>query len=918
MRDEPMTLAARFVSSSRGAIARSFSMNVGIGAVGAGIGTGSGSGTGSEALRKEELFVLERVTRGIYAVCALGSWVEVDDLLNAAGCGGASGNSLAKQARRSLSMSMPISIPTSTATSSRKPSPTSTAAPSQAIKTRDDILAESKELRDGSAPSSAGETPHDTQSQLHPTQATCLPSTDPLPSSIATPADAQSSITMNMDTCATQITTQDAESTAPSATAANTEEGSGTIHEQQTQSSPKEMLENVRIQYLETLYTSKSSVAYFAKGPLSRTRALFSHKESGRNLSDLAAFYRDCIIQIKRMDVKYRETLPATIKRIAPYSVEEYDAERAKKAKKKNQKDKGKIGRNGFYPDEEAYVFKWWKDRDLNTSESLVIDHNALDRASKRFISELRFRETQLQILLILEAIAIERTISQDPTQQSSKSQPLDKKGKPKKAQDLNILLDLLIDRLCIWCTVNLGDDIATNVSSSLSASGASNTSSNADTKLHDFALEVVIPFYLSRLPDQCKLIARKLGVSTHATPRRKSSTATKSKAVTPGTSVKRTKLQKPPAGTLQRVLTDEFAASRPRARFSRSTSDLHDLRRAQVDPLGSGTSSRRESFGKAGERMIDNREVDLHAVSQQHQTKIKKMSQLAEQRKQLTAAIDAMQKPERGGGGGSDGNERRKTGGASSSRKSKIPVRNPFGQGVQVMATPKRGVGKMGLVAQSPLARPGGSATSIQSPSVIPSSVNHLQFLKQKRSGISKHLSFLESSVQETPSKRRPDPSANTTEAVEPATPMGAPKEVHFRVPTLPDTNAVNSSFPSTPQPLKRSYSVPDSIQKPPLKRPADTMEQPSQTVSAVNNTMPPSSILSTPRDRRHQPPLPPTAFETPPRFRAERPVVASTPLNPAKPQANTTTTTATTPMSSSIYQSLGWDEGSDDELAM
>ncbi|KAI5300037.1 hypothetical protein KEM56_002794, partial [Ascosphaera pollenicola] len=737
---------------------------------------------------------------------------------------------------------------------------------------------------------------------------TALSAVDALDSSIATPANAatpaegQSFITINTDAYATQTTQQDTESTTTA-----TQPGGASAVPPDQQQSPKEILENVRVQYLEILYASKSSVAYFAKGPLSRTRALFSQTDFGHTLSDLAAFYRDCIIQIKRMDVKYRETLPATIKKLAPYSMEDYSAERAKKLKKKSQKNQGKIGRNGFYPDEEEYVFKWWKDRDLTTANNSTMDQAAQERASKRLVSELRLRETQLQILLILEAIAIEKTATQGPGQGAAESkQSQDKKGKPKKAQDLNILLDLLVDRLCIWCTVSLGDDIVADVSST----GA--TSTNADSILHDFALEVVIPFYLSRLPEQCKTIARKLGVSTHTTPRPRRSSTAKSKTVTPGTAVKRTKIQKPAARTLQRVLTDERAMSRPRARnFSRSTSDLHDLRRAQIDPYSSAASSLRDGFPKPGDRVVvDNREVDLQAVSKQHETKIKKMSQLTEQRKQLTAAIDALQRPEQSGNANDE--QRRKSGGTASSRKSKVPVRNPYGQGVQVMATPKRGsktIGSRTHVGQSPLASWGESAVSGQSPNVIPSSTNHLQFLRQKRSGISKHLSFLESSIQETPSKQRAHPTSHShrSEANAPATPVKVSKEVQFRVPALPGTtNALNSSFPSTPQTLKRPYSVPESIQKPPPQRPVDT-----QATQATQFTKP-SFILSTPKNTKHQLHLPSTAFETPPRFRVERPAAVITPLQPAKAKVDTTT-----PASSSIYQSLGWDEGSDDELA-
>jgi hypothetical protein len=57
------------------------------------------------------------------------------------------------------------------------------------------------------------------------------------------------------------------------------------------------------------------------------------------------------------------------------------------------------MGRNGLYPEEEVFVHRWWKDRILNESSA---QESSREAESKRQISDLRLRETQLQILFFL------------------------------------------------------------------------------------------------------------------------------------------------------------------------------------------------------------------------------------------------------------------------------------------------------------------------------------------------------------------------------------------------------------------------------------------------------------------------------------------------------------------------------------
>ncbi|EOD46083.1 putative dna replication regulator sld3 protein [Neofusicoccum parvum UCRNP2] len=77
----------------------------------------------------------------------------------------------------------------------------------------------------------------------------------------------------------------------------------------------EEVFQAIVQQYLEALYLSKTSLAFFAKGPMSRARAAFTSKDNaGMKMGDLAAFMRSILLQPGPMDKKHREKLPEIIK----------------------------------------------------------------------------------------------------------------------------------------------------------------------------------------------------------------------------------------------------------------------------------------------------------------------------------------------------------------------------------------------------------------------------------------------------------------------------------------------------------------------------------------------------------------------------------------------------------------------------
>ncbi|KAI5295494.1 hypothetical protein KEM52_001217 [Ascosphaera acerosa] len=802
-RREPLTLAARLVSSKP---------------------------RSSDTSTRDELYVLEKVTKNVYAVCALGAWVQVDDLQAAGAISKTSGSCHARESEQQVPSMPPSRHPTPTPDDSgiQIPSDAACDARATADAQEDEIIAESKELR------------------------TCLrPDEDKQTTAMPTPR-----VGSGRDMTARPVCTTTAEVASTSSAATSTPPTGTSVGHEANQPPPLiDLLDQVRRQYLDALYASRSSVAYFAKGPLSRVRAVFSQTSSGLDLSDLAAFYRQCVLQIKRMDLKYRETIPTTVRdlvcQLAITSTDTQSMPRhvnKKKGKRRNTNRPSAIARNGLYPDEEEYIATWFRERDAEGG-SATSDATRQEGDRKRLISELRLRETQLQILIILEAMALEKAISATGRPASKLSLDLSDKApkRPRKPQDLAVLLDLLVDRLCIWFTVSYDGAVAST------GQGDSRQSSSAaeegEAKLREFALEVIMPFYHSRLPDQCKKIARKLNVSLHSTPRHTSSTATtKSKAVTPGTAVKRRRFpvahpRSPTEGrragasgttrsSLQRVLTDERAAqARPRVRnFSRSTSDIHDLRRSQIDPSASSATS---SFSKdilvTSTDRPDHREVDLEAVGKQHENKIKRMSQLFERRRDLDAATHSSRRSSRTGalaisedvstsgnaGGvdaGRDGLSRPhgQAARATSSHKPKNPMRIPHGQAIQVMATPtrhnSRRLARHMSLMQSPSARLGKRHAALTQPAAFAP----LAAGGSRGSGMLTQPRHVTSAVWETPSKERL--TLGLQDGLEEI------DELPFRTPgySRQQQAVALRELPMTPRTLGRAFSVPDSTQKP------------------------------------------------------------------------------------------------------
>ena len=197
---------------------------------------------------------------------------------------------------------------------------------------------------------------------------------------------------------------------------------------------------------------------------------------------------------------------------VANFSDDENNADSQITNKRKYKKKR--IGKDGLYPGEHEYITQWWRARDLDSHNASSNENR--DNEAKRCTVDLRTRETQLQLILILEVIALEASLAEaanhhESHEQGSQGRDLEgshtKKRRPKKRQDLNLLLELLIDRLSIWQSVSVpaakprpskSSDTSTNrqhVQNGQSGMvGIGSSTPGDDERLREFCAEVIAP----------------------------------------------------------------------------------------------------------------------------------------------------------------------------------------------------------------------------------------------------------------------------------------------------------------------------------------------------------------------------------------------------------------------------------------
>ncbi|KXJ91923.1 DNA replication regulator SLD3-domain-containing protein [Microdochium bolleyi] len=281
------------------------------------------------------------------------------------------------------------------------------------------------------------------------------------------------------------------------------------------------ILDGIRTQYQEALYHSRGSLAYFAKGPLSRVRAAFHLDcDAKLDLVDLVEYLKTLVMTTVQIDKKYREIVPDIMSKCTTVAHDSDEEKSALKSRKRKAK-KMKLNKDGIYPDDDDHIRKWWAARSPKPSYDDTSAASAPQKARWE-ISYLRSRETQLQMIIILEILSLQPLCTSETGPDSQQpSLPGDEGGvedafqtvkKKRNRHNLPFLLDVHADRLTIWHSTALDDlNIANSTDNEKNPEGQDGLTPTTDP-LKDFCVDIIVPFFSARLPEQCETINRKLG----------------------------------------------------------------------------------------------------------------------------------------------------------------------------------------------------------------------------------------------------------------------------------------------------------------------------------------------------------------------------------------------------------------------
>jgi DNA replication regulator SLD3 len=222
-------------------------------------------------------------------------------------------------------------------------------------------------------------------------------------------------------------------------------------------------------------------------------------------LNDHIAFLESLVMSTTLIDKKYRDGIPTCI---ALIDIHDHSAEEATqvsgKTKKKKSSKKMKPGKTGLYPTEDALIRRWWTSHDDDAESGAP--GSSREELTKQRISQLRIRETQLQMIVILEVLALQPLAS--ATEDTGMGLPAalpasevaevkDKSVRAKKPDHLTMLIDVHIDRLCIWQSIALeAGKSSANTSGKASGQidGTTTAAKHADNMLRDFCIEIIAP----------------------------------------------------------------------------------------------------------------------------------------------------------------------------------------------------------------------------------------------------------------------------------------------------------------------------------------------------------------------------------------------------------------------------------------
>lgn len=219
-------------------------------------------------------------------------------------------------------------------------------------------------------------------------------------------------------------------------------------------------------------------------------------------MNDLIDFLKSLVMTTVQIDKKYREALPDIISKMSPI-MQDSDNEHSSSKMKKKRVRKMRLGKNGLYPLEHEHARKWWNIHKPQPRDDESTTASTTPQEVKIKLSYLRSRETQLQMIIILEILALEplRTPDNvadsqlpglpgaDADAETAKQEPAKKRNR----HNFPFLLDVHADRLCIWHSTAL-DEVNAMDDSHLAKPENQNSLRPTSDPLKDFCVDVIVP----------------------------------------------------------------------------------------------------------------------------------------------------------------------------------------------------------------------------------------------------------------------------------------------------------------------------------------------------------------------------------------------------------------------------------------
>ena len=215
-------------------------------------------------------------------------------------------------------------------------------------------------------------------------------------------------------------------------------------------------------------------------------------------MGDLIECLKDLLLTTVQIDKKYRETVPEVISNMRDIVGSDDEGH-----KKKRKARKMKLGKDALYPLEDDSIRQWWN---ANKPEIKENESTITAQQVKSHVFLLRARETKLQMILLLEILALEPLKNSEDTadnslpalpglpetQEPTQLPPLSKK---RNKHNPPVLIDVHADRLTIWQSTASDEQLLLEDSqaSQPQLNGQSQQGASSEP-LKDFCVDVIIP----------------------------------------------------------------------------------------------------------------------------------------------------------------------------------------------------------------------------------------------------------------------------------------------------------------------------------------------------------------------------------------------------------------------------------------